>query len=131
MSVWNKILHWLGLEGRTHIKVYHGIGGVEQLEIFGHVLDRGPAPRMHYSRFPLFNMMALLRLFMVKPREGAKVELIWEGKTVSAVTESDGFFHMQWTPESMPEPGDHVVEVAITNVEESPVTRAVGVVIIP
>jgi phosphatidate phosphatase APP1 len=131
MSVWTKILHWLGLEGRTHVKVYHGIGGVEQLEIYGHVLDRGPLPAVRYSRFVLFNMMALLRLFMVKPREGAEVQLIWEGKVVKAVTESDGFFHMQWVPEKMPEPGDHIVEVMITNVEESPVTRTMGVVIIP
>ncbi|SDH50382.1 Uncharacterized conserved protein [Chitinophaga filiformis] len=131
MSVWNKILHWLGLEGRTHISVYHGIGGVEQLEIFGHVLDLGPLPTMRYSRFPLFNMIALLRLFMVKPRQGAQVQLVWEGQTITAVTESDGFFHMQWVPEKMPEPGDHVVEVMVTNVEESPVTRAMGVVIIP
>lgn len=131
MSAWNKILRWLGLEGRTHIKVYHGIGGVEQLEIFGHVLDRGPLPAMRYSRFPLFNTIALLRLFMVKPRAGAEVQLVWEGKTITGVTGTDGFFYLQWSPEVMPAPGDHIVEVSITNVEESPVTRAVGVVIIP
>lgn len=131
MSVWNKILHWLGIEGRTHIKVYQGIGGAEQLEIFGHVLDRGPLPRTRYTRFPLINTIAMIRLFMVKPRAGADVQLVWEGETVSARTESDGFFHLQWRPRVMPEPGDHVVEVMITNVEESPVTRTMGVVNIP
>jgi phosphatidate phosphatase APP1 len=131
MSFRNKILHWLGLEIRTHIKVYQGIGGAEQLEIFGHVLDRGPLPLTKYSWFPLFNMFSLMRLFMVKPREGAAVQLTWEGQKVSTLTESDGFFHLQWKPEVMPKAGDHVVEVIVTNVEESPVTRTMGVVIIP
>ncbi|TWV98046.1 App1 family protein [Chitinophaga pinensis] len=131
MSLWNKILHRLGLEARTHIKIYHGVGGAEQMEIFGHVLDRGPLPRTHYSRFFLVNTLALIRLFMVKPRNGATVELIWEGRAIRAVTEKDGFFHLQWKPEVMPEAGDHTVEVTITDVEQSPVTRAVGVVIIP
>ncbi|QHS59785.1 App1 family protein [Chitinophaga agri] len=131
MSAWNKILHWLGLEARTHIKVYHGVGGTEQLEIFGHVLDRGPLPRTHYSRFFLVNTFALIRLFMVRPRKGATVELVWEGQTITGVTEGDGFFHLQWKPDVMPDPGDHPVEVRIVNVEESPVTRVMGVVIIP
>jgi phosphatidate phosphatase APP1 len=121
----------MGIETRIHIKVYHGVGGVEQLEIFGHVLDHGPLPRTHYTRFPLVNTLAMIRLFMVKPREGAEVQLVWEGQTVRAVTESDGFFHLQWQPAVMPEPGDHPVEVSIVNVEQSPVTRALGVVIIP
>lgn len=127
----NKILHWLGLEGRTHIKLYHGFGGVEQLEIFGHVLDRGPLPETRYSRFFLFNILALMRLFIVKPRAGARVQMQWNNEIAEAVTETDGFFHIQWRPAKMPEAGHHKVEVTIVNVEPGPVTKADGVVIIP
>lgn len=131
MFSWTRILHWLGIEKRTHIKVYHGVGGAEQLEIFGHVLDRGPLPAARYSRFFLLNMLELLRLFMVKPRVGARVQMQWENEIVEAVTETDGFFHIQWKPAVMPEAGHHKVEVTIVNVEASPVTKAEGVVIIP
>jgi phosphatidate phosphatase APP1 len=131
MLVWNKILHWLGMEGRTHIRVYRGFGGAEQLEIFGQVLSWGPLPATKYRRFALFNMLALLRLFLVKPRAGATVKLVWEGVTVEGVTEKDGFFHLQWKPVVMPAAGTYHIEVSITNVESSPVTTGKGVVFIP
>jgi phosphatidate phosphatase APP1 len=76
-------------------------------------------------------MLALLRTFLVKPRAGAAVKLVWEGVTVEGITEKDGFFHLQWSPVAMLEPGTYEVEVSITNVESSPVTTAKGVVIIP
>jgi phosphatidate phosphatase APP1 len=131
MQIWNKILNWMGMEGRTHIRVYRGFGGAEQLEIFGHVLNWGPLPATKYRRFALFNMLALLRLFLVKPRARAAVKLVWEGVAVEGITEKDGFFHLQWKPLVMPVPGAYHLEVSITNVESSPVTTAKGVVFIP
>jgi phosphatidate phosphatase APP1 len=131
MLVWNKFIHWLGMEARIHIRVYRGFGGAEQLEIFGHVLNWGPLPATKYRRFALFNMLALLRLFLVKPRTGAAVKLVWEGVAIEGVTETDGFFHLQWQPVVMPLPGVYQVELSITNVESGPVTTAKGVVFIP
>lgn len=131
MSIWNKFTRWLGTETTPYIKVYRGFGGSEQLEIFGHVLDRGPVPVTNYSRFFLFNMLALLRLFIVKPREGAIVRMIWEGTAVEATTGKDGFFHLQWKPAVMPVAGNYEVQVSIINVEPGPSTSAKGVVFIP
>ena len=131
MTVWNKILHWIGLEGRPHIWVYKGFGGAEYLEIYGHVLALGPMPTTRYSGLFLVNMLALLRLFMVKPMAGVKVMLEWEGVPVTTTTESDGFFHLQWKPQQMPPEGKYEVIVRMTDVEPSPVTAAPGVVIIP
>jgi len=128
MGTWTKISHWLGIETRPHIKVYRGFGGSEQLEIFGHVLDEGPLPVKRYSRFFLFNMAALLRLFIVKPKEGAVVKMLWDGKLVEATTSKDGFFHLQWKPSVMPAPGNYEVEICLTTVEAA---RAKGVVFIP
>lgn len=121
----------MGMEGRTHIRVYRGFGGAEQLEIFGHVLYWGPLPATKYRRFALFNMIALLRLFLVKPRAGATVKLEWEGRVIEGITQKDGFFHLQWKPVVMPVPGAYHLEVSITNVESGPVTTAKGVVFIP
>lgn len=131
MTAWNKILHWIGMEGRPHIRVYNGFGGAEYLEIYGHVLAFGPKPRTHFSRFFLLNMWALLRMFWVKPRKGVKVMLEWEGVPITAETESDGFFHLQWQPLHMPAPGRYEVMVRMADVAPSPVSAAAGVVIIP
>jgi phosphatidate phosphatase APP1 len=131
MTAWNKILHWSGMEGRPHIRVYNGFGGAEYLEIYGHVLAMGPRPITRYSRFFLVNMFALLRLFWVKPLAGIKVMLEWEGMPVTAITEKDGFFHLQWQPVTMPAAGKYNVQVKIMDVADSPVSEAPGVVIIP
>ncbi|RFM30717.1 App1 family protein [Chitinophaga silvisoli] len=131
MTAWNKILHWIGMEGRPHIRVYNGFGGAEYLEIYGHVLAIGPRPLTRYSRFFLLNMFALLRLFWVKPLAGIPVMLEWEGMPVTAITEKDGFFHLQWQPVTMPAAGKYNVQVKIMNVADSPVSEATGVVIIP
>jgi phosphatidate phosphatase APP1 len=127
MLVWTKILHWLGIENRTHIRVYRGFGGAEQMEIFGHVLSWGPLPVTTYSNWALVNMLALLRLFLVKPRAGATVQLQWEGMLVEGTTEKDGFFHLKWQPALMPVAGLYEVTVNIKNVASG----AKGVVIIP
>ncbi|GAA3936181.1 DUF2183 domain-containing protein [Chitinophaga oryziterrae] len=131
MLVWTKILRWLGIENRLHIRVYRGFGGVEQMEIYGHVLDWGPLPATRYSRFILFNALSLLRLFLVKARAGATVQMQWEGTVIESVTGKDGFFHLQWIPVVMPAAGIYEVTVSITNVEPGPATSATGVVIIP
>ncbi|SFW74203.1 App1 family protein [Chitinophaga sancti] len=128
MTAWNKFLHWMGMEGCPHIRVYNGFGGAEYLEIYGHVLAIGPRPVTRYSRFFLVNMFALLRLFWVKPLAGIKVMLEWEGMPVTAITEKDGFFHLQWQPVAMPAAGRYEVVVRMADVASS---SATGVVIIP
>ncbi|OMP76687.1 App1 family protein [[Flexibacter] sp. ATCC 35208] len=131
MTAWNKILQWLGMETRPHIRVYNGFGGAEYLEIFGHVLALGPRPVTRYSRFFLVNMFALLRLFWVRPMAGIKVMLEWDGIAVTAITEKDGFFHLQWQPARMVEAGIYNVQVRMVGVVDSPVSETTGVVIIP
>lgn len=117
----------MGMEARPHIRVYNGFGGAEYLEIFGHVLAVGPRPVTRYSRFFLVNMFALLRLFWVKPLAGVKVLLEWEGIPVTAITEKDGFFHLQWQPVRMPEAGKYNITVKMVDIPG----EATGVVIIP
>lgn len=128
MTARNKILHWIGMQSTPHIRVYNGFGGAEYLEIYGHVLGIGPRPVTRYSRFFLVNMFALLRLFWVKPLAGIRVKLEWEGVPVTATTEKDGFFHLQWRPVTMPAAGRYEVVVSMADVASS---SATGVVIIP
>jgi phosphatidate phosphatase APP1 len=109
----SKVLHWLRLTNQPVIKLYHGYGNKDQLYIFGHVFSLSPLPRRRFSGNIFTNAFALLRLFMVRPYAGAKVQLEWEGKIMEAVTEKDGFFKFEWKPLKPLAPGWHEVHVGL------------------
>jgi phosphatidate phosphatase APP1 len=106
-----KIMTWLRLTNKPVVKVYHGYGNKEHLLIFGHVLALSPLERRKFSGNIFTNAFSLLRLFMVRPFNGAKVQLNWGGEVMEAVTETDGFFKFEWKPKVPLPPGWHPVEV--------------------
>ncbi|ASZ10265.1 DUF2183 domain-containing protein [Chitinophaga pendula] len=130
MSWMKKILSRLRLTNEVTIKLYHGFGGVEQLEIFGHVLQLSPLPRRKYRQRIFSNMLALLRLFIVKPCPHTTVQLEWEGRVVTAIASDDGFFRLAWRPAVMPAAGWHDVTVSVAE-EGLEHIHAKGVVFIP
>lgn len=81
----------------------------------GHVLKFGPMPRRHYRKFFLPNMLAVFRLFMVRPYRGVTVKLDWEGVTYKGNTETDGFFRIIFTPVKNVHPGWHTIKVYLGN----------------
>jgi phosphatidate phosphatase APP1 len=106
-----KLLYWLRLTNQPVVKLYHGYGNKEHLYIFGHVFALSPLPRRRFSGNIFTNAFALLRLFMVRPYPGAKVQLEWEGKVMQATCETDGFFKFEWKPQTPLSPGWHEVHV--------------------
>ena len=91
-----RLLYSLRLTNKSIIKVYHGYGHPEQMNIYGHVLKFGPVPRTHYRKSFITNTLALLRLFMVKPYPKATVQMEWKGEILTAETDDDGFFLFEW-----------------------------------
>lgn len=116
-SIWerlrNQLLLWLRLTDKPVIKVYNSYGNNLNIVIIGHVLRFGPMPRKHYRKFFLPNMLAVFRLFMVKPWKAATVKTEWEGVTYYTTTESDGFYKLEFTPENPVAPGWHKIKVSI------------------
>lgn len=106
-----KLFHWIRLTNRPVVKVYHGYGADGQLVVFGHVFSLSPLPRKKYRRNIWTNTFALIRLFMVRPIGCANVSLHFQGEIIGQVAEKDGFFRIRWTPQRMPGPGWHRVEV--------------------
>ncbi len=106
--------HFFKLSSRPTIKVYNGYGGNGELNVFGHVFAVSPLPRKKYRKNFITNTFALIRLFMVKPVENAKVTLEFQGRTIEAVSAKDGFFRLQWRQEVMPSAGWHKVEVVLS-----------------
>ncbi|UYQ95030.1 DUF2183 domain-containing protein [Chitinophaga horti] len=127
-----RLFDWLRLTSRTTVRVYRGYGRDGQLQLFGHVLELGPVPPKRYSRNIIRNFFGLIRLFIVRPKPNARVQLVWQQKTIKAVTAADGFFHFQWTPEMPTDAGWHEVKVDhISATGNTVLASATGSIFIP
>jgi phosphatidate phosphatase APP1 len=100
-----KIFRLFRLHYGPSLLLYNGFGNETSCIIYGHALSLSPLPRKTYRNFFVYNSIALLRLFMVRPLKEAKVKLQWENNTYEAVTESDGFFRFEWRPAELLKPG--------------------------
>lgn len=126
----DRVLYWLRLTNQPVVKVYNGYGNKEHLVIFGHVLSLGPIPRKKFSGNIFTNTFALLRLFIVRPREEASVQLEWDGKMLHTKTDEDGFFRFEWEPLTPLPSGWHDVEVTLIHPKKRNVTGK-GLIFIP
>jgi phosphatidate phosphatase APP1 len=104
----------LRLNKKPIVKVYHGYGDESGLLVYGHVLKRGPLPRMVYRKNFWSNARWLLRLFLIKPWPQARVTMEWQGVTLETTTEPDGQYRFEWKSDQHPTPGWHTVEVFMT-----------------
>ncbi|MGZ3923540.1 MAG: App1 family protein [Flavisolibacter sp.] len=95
-SLGHRFMNWLGLTNEVTIKVYHGYGQSNQLQVFGHVFTLSNTPRRKYRKSFLRNTWALFRLFMVRPFPCVDVEMHWKDQVYSCKTDNDGFFKFGW-----------------------------------
>ncbi len=109
----NSFLEALRLTDKPLVKVYSGFGNDTHCYVFGHVFSFSPVPRKKYRQNFLSNTLALIRLFMVKPVSGAKVQFTWEEKVYHAETAKDGFFRFDFSPSAPLKPGWHPVSVTL------------------
>ena len=129
-SLRKRLMSWLRLTNEVTIKVYHGYGHTQKMMIHGHVFRTGPLPRKKYRRSFIHNTLALLRLFMVKPFAGIRVEMEWENKIYHATTDVDGFFKFEWTDEPPLPKGWQDVEVK-AYLGESMISQSSGHIYVP
>jgi len=116
------------------VKVYHGYGTATLMTAFGHVFSLSPLPRTKYRQNFWTNTFALLRSFMVIRIPGAMVRLHWGNKIIEATAASDGFFRLEWQPETRVMPGVHKVQVEYYSLEDNSINilaTGVGSVIVP
>jgi phosphatidate phosphatase APP1 len=129
-SLKETILNWMRLTAEPTVKVYHGYGHNNCLTVFGHVFRLSPFPRKTYRQTFIYNSLALLRLFLVKPYACVDVQLEWKGKLYTCKTDNDGFFRFEWEDTEPFERGWKPVLVqALRN--NLPIAKAAGRVFIP
>lgn len=81
----------------------------------GHVLSLSPRARKTFTSNWFRNFFSVIRLFMVKTVKGATVYLEWGEEIFEAVTESDGFFRIEFCPKLILAPGWHPVTIFLKN----------------
>lgn len=106
-----KILFLFRLNHHPVIVVYNSYGTSDKIFVFGHVLNLSPYLRKTYRQNWIINIFSMLRLFMVKPYKYAKVSMEWNGKTVYARSQDDGFFRFEINSDGSSKPGWHNVAV--------------------
>ncbi|HYH15406.1 MAG TPA: phosphatase domain-containing protein, partial [Flavisolibacter sp.] len=124
-----RLLNLIGLTDEVTIKVYHGYGHEESISLFGHVLRIGPLPRTRYNQTFLGNTASLLRLFMVKPIGNVTVQTEWNGQVITAKTDDNGFFKLEWKDEPPLEQGWH--QMCVKLIDYSVKAEGKGAIYIP
>ena len=91
-----KIFKIFRLHKGPSLKLYKGFGNETSCVIYGHAFSLAPFQRKTFRNFFIFNSIALLRMFMVKPMKNAKIKLQWEDEVFETFTQKDGFFRFEW-----------------------------------
>jgi phosphatidate phosphatase APP1 len=125
------VLAWFRLTNELTVRVYHGYGHAGKYVIYGHVLGFGPMQRKKFSKNVLKNTAALMRLFIVRPLAGARLQLRWEGDIFKTTSENDGFFKLEWSLNRHLSPGWHPLQVEMMDDEDNVITTGTGYIFIP
>lgn len=103
----------LRLTDQPVVKMYRGFGNADELTIHGSVLNRSPLPRQKYRANTLVNLLAVIRLFMVRPYPKATVRVRFGEQTADTVTDDDGYFRFSLTLDHPLLPGWHPVRAEL------------------
>ncbi|MBA3647818.1 MAG: DUF2183 domain-containing protein [Chitinophagales bacterium] len=125
------LLNWLRLSNEVAIKVYNGYGNTEHVTILGHVLSLWPLPRKNYRQNLFVNFFSLIRLFIVRPVNGATLRIYANGEYISTRSDPEGFFKLEWKPAQPFSFGWHNVKVELINMPDTVITSGSGSLFVP
>lgn len=138
MSLKGKLIHYfltaLRLTDQPAVKIYRGFGTAKQLTIFGHVFRRSALPRKKYRDIDLVNLLAVLRLFLVRPYPQAIVRIHAGEQIVETQADADGYFRIDLSLNNPLPFGWHPVRAQLVSQTLTPETilaEGEGQVLIP
>lgn len=113
------------------VKVYYGYGHKHNLTIYGHVFKNKAALRAGYSNNIFSNILHLLRLFMVRPLGGVKLQMLWGKQRFETTSETDGFFKFEWASDEDVPAGWHTVKIHVQDENASILSSCESKVFVP
>ena len=114
---------------KTMLKLYRGYGHTHDMVLFGHVLAGTPKQLNVKSTNAFINLFQLLRLFFVNPVGKRTVTTSWQGQTIEAVSEDDGFFILEWQAAESTAAGTHHLPVSLQHATTD--TEKQGKIVVP
>ncbi len=124
----------LRLTDQPVVKVYRGFGNDKRLTVCGHVFRRSALPRKRYRDIDLVNLLAVLRLFLVRPYPDATVRVYFGDQLVQVQADADGFFQLNLPLTHPLSPGWHSVQAQLISQTLTPeiiLAEGKGQVLIP
>lgn len=112
----------LRLTDQPVIKVYRGFGTTSQLAIYGHAFRRSALPRKKYRDIDVVNMLAVIRLFLVRPYPQALVRIRVGDQTVQTKTDDNGYFRVDVSLTDSLTAGWHTVQAQLVSQTITPET---------
>lgn len=119
------------LKRKPFVKVYYGFGHTDNLVVFGHVLRKQPFAFHNQGKGFLYNLIQLLKLFLVKPLPYARLVLRFYGQVVEGQCEYDGFFRIEWSSAIKLAPGWHQVTIDCVDEKGMLLSSGTGSVWVP
>ena len=124
----------LRLTDQPAVNLYRGFGNTTELTIHGSVLRRSALPRKKYRHRTWVNLLAVVRLFMVRPYPQALVRVRFGDQTVDTKAADDGYFRVSLPLSEPLPPGWHPVRAELireTGTSETVLADGEGQVLVP
>ncbi|GAB3978530.1 App1 family protein [Spirosoma terrae] len=130
----NFLLAKLRLTNEPVVKVYRGFGTERHFLIHGHAFRRSALPRKNYRDSPLVNLLAVIRLFLVKPYPGACIRIRFNDQVMDVKAGADGYFRADFPLNQGVSPGWYTVRaelVSQTLTPEKMLAQGEGQILVP
>ena len=124
----------LRLSDQPVLRIYRGFGNDTHLLIDGHVFKRSALARNRYRNIDLVNLLAVLRLFLVKPYPNALVKVYFGEQVAEMKADANGYFAVTMTLTEPLPPGWHRVRAQFVSQALTPertIAEDEGKVLIP
>jgi phosphatidate phosphatase APP1 len=124
----------LRLSDQPVVRLYRGFGNDTQLLIDGHVFKRSALARNRYRNIDFVNLLAVLRLFLVKPYPDALVKVYFGEQVIETRADANGYFATTLTPTEPLPPGWHRVKARVLSQAITPellIAEDEGKVLVP
>ncbi|WP_020603599.1 App1 family protein [Spirosoma spitsbergense] len=124
----------LRLSDQPVVRLYRGFGNDTQLLIDGHVFKRSALARNRYRNIDFVNLLAVLRLFLVKPYPNALVKVYFGEQVIETKANANGYFATALTLMEPLPPGWHRIKAQVVSQVITPellIAEDEGKVLIP
>ena len=124
----------LRLSDQPVVRLYRGFGNDTQLFIDGHVFERSALARNRYRNIDVVNLLAVLRLFLIKPYPDALVKVYFGEQVIDTKADANGYFATTLTLTDPLPPGWHRIKARVVTSVMTPellIAEGEGQVLIP